>query len=50
MIYKITYRYANNMYTHTCYSLREADTFFDILLAIKCDYIKIITFTKQNVK
>ena len=50
MLYKFTYFYQGKHMIHTCSTTREADVFFDILLALKCEYIKVITFTKQNVK
>ena len=49
MIYKFTYSFNNNHCVHTCTSIKEANTFFDILLALKCEYIRINTFTKERV-
>ena len=50
MIYKITYQFNGKTLSHISMSVRETDVFLDILLALKCDYIKIITFTKESVK
>lgn len=49
MLYKFTYFYNGRNMVHLCSTIREADVFFEILLALKCEYIKVITFTKQNV-
>lgn len=46
MIYKFTYYYNNKLMVHTCRTEKEANIFFDILMAIKCQSIRIDTFKK----
>ena len=48
MIYQITYQLNNKSLTKVCTTLREAETFFEILLSAKANYIKVITMTKRG--
>lgn len=41
MIYKFTYWYNDRLLKHTCRTVKEADTFFQLLLAIKCQSVRI---------
>lgn len=47
MIYYFTYQMNKKTLTKVCTTIREAETFFDILLACKAVYIKVITMTKR---
>ena len=48
MIYKFTYRWGDKVLTKACTTLREAEVFFDILISARCEYIKVITFSKER--
>lgn len=48
MLYKFTYHLNGELRYNTCTTLREAELFFDILISAKCDYIRVITFTRRQ--
>lgn len=48
MLYKFTYAYKNKILTKVCTTTKEADMFFNILISLNVDYIRVITFTKNH--
>lgn len=48
MIYKFTYYYNNKLLIHTCKTLKEADYFFNLLLSLRCNSIRIDTQLKHH--
>lgn len=47
MIYYFDYLLNNNLLHHTCYTLREAEIFFDILVSAGSTSIRVITREKR---
>lgn len=43
MIYIFTYKLGDYYNTHVCNTEKEANSFFNMLLAIKVEYMRIVT-------
>lgn len=48
MIYRFSYMLKDNLYYKVCYTLREAEVFFDILISAGASSIRVITQTKRG--
>lgn len=48
MLYQFTYQLNGFHYNKVCTTLREAEVFFAILLSAKCDYLRVITYTRRH--
>lgn len=48
MIYYFTYELEHKFFKKTCYTLREAELFFDILISAKASSIKVFSVRKRG--
>lgn len=48
MLYYFTYTLQKKTNVKVCYTLREAETFFDILISANAEYIKVTTFKRRR--
>lgn len=48
MFWHFTYRWGDKSLVKQCFTLREAEIFFDILISAKCEYICVKTCKKRG--
>ena len=48
MLYYFTYTLDKKTLVKVCYTLREAELFFDILISARAEYIKVTSFKRRH--
>lgn len=48
MLFHFTYTLDKKTLVKVCYTLKEAELFFDILISARAEYIKVITFKGRS--
>ena len=48
MLYHFTYNWQGKTLVKICYTLKEAETFFAILISAHAEYIKVITYKRRR--
>lgn len=48
MLYHFTYTLNKQTLVKVCYTLCEAEVFFDILISANAEYIKVITYKRRR--
>lgn len=48
MLYQFTYQLNGIHFNKVCHTIREAEVFFAILISAKCEYLRVITYTRRH--